>query len=115
MSGNKEGIMTLDEQTIILDLMRKNRFESSDSKSSSLCFQRNVNNEFVQVSLSGDFPYYVENKYTHSDLPDNWAKQTFMLKSFEKVKSFAENDVIVVVENLKKEFDGKLRIIKISE
>lgn len=101
--------MTDDEQTIILDLMRKNRFELSNSESSALCFQKTVNNEFVQVSLSNDFPYYVENKYARADMPDNLAKHTVMLKSFEKVKSFAESDLTGIIENLKKEFDDKLR------
>jgi hypothetical protein len=107
--------MTADEQTIILDLMRKNRFELSDSKSSALCFQKTENNEFVEVSLSDDFPFYVENKYAHADLPDTWAKKTLMLKSFDRLKSFAENDVIAVIENLKKEFEGKLRKAETAE
>jgi hypothetical protein len=112
MSENTKEIMTADEQTIILDLMQKNHFKLSDSESSVLCFQKTENDELVQVSLSDDFPYYVENKYAHADLPGRWAKQTLMLKSFEKVKSFAEHDVIGVVENLKKEFDGKLKMTK---
>lgn len=104
--------MTADELTIILESMRKNCFELSGSESSVLCFQKTENNEIVRISLSDDFPYYVENKYAHADLPGRWAKQTLMLKSFEKVKSFAEHDVINVIENLKKEFDGKLRTAK---
>lgn len=101
--------MTIDEQTIILDLMQKNSFELKNSESSAFCFQKTENNELVEVNLTSDFPYYVENKYAHTDLPDNWARQTLMLKSFEKVKVFAENDVNAVIDNLKQEFNGKLR------
>jgi hypothetical protein len=32
-----------------------------------------------------------------------------MMKSFETVKAFAENDLNAVMDNLKQEFNGKLR------
>lgn len=101
--------MTINEQTIILDLMQKNKFELKNSASTALCFQKIENNELVEVNFTGDFPYYAENKYAHADLPNNWARQTLMLKSFEKVKAFAENDVNAIIDNLKQEFNGKLR------
>jgi NADPH-dependent 7-cyano-7-deazaguanine reductase QueF len=101
--------MTIDERTIILDLMQKNRFELKNSDLSALCFQKTENDEIAEVNLTSDFPYYVENKYAHADLPDNWARQTLMLKSFEKVKAFAENDVNAAFDDLKQEFNGKLR------
>ena len=101
--------MTIDEQAIIFDLMQKNRFELKSSELPAFCFQKTENNEIAEVNLTSDFPYYVENKYAQADLPDNWARQTLMLKSFEKVKAFAENDVNTVIDNLKQEFNGKLR------
>lgn len=101
--------MTIDEQTIILDLMQKNRFELKTAESATLHFQKMADAEFVEVNLQTDFPYYVENKYARADLPDRWARQTLMLKSFEKVKIFAENDVNAVIDRLQQEFNDKLR------
>ena len=102
--------MTIDERTIILDLMQKNGFEAIDSLSSDLRFQKIENYQSVRVFLSNDFPFYVETRYTSTELPEEWvAKQTFMLKSFDKAKGFAENEINAVIDNLKMEFNNKLR------
>ena len=97
--------MTVDEQTIVIDLMQKKGFESVNSGSEELYFQKTENNESVQVTLLNDFPYYVKSQYANSDIPNKLAKQTLMLKNFYKVKTFAENEVKQVVDQLKQEFN----------
>lgn len=96
--------MTVDEQTIVSDLMKKNGFEPADSSSDGLRFQKTENSESIQVNLLNDFPYYAEIQYADGEIPHKRAKQTLMLKNFQKVKIFAGNDVKNVVENLKQEF-----------
>lgn len=97
--------MTVDEQAIITDLMQKNGFESAILKPEELHFQKTGDIESVQVIVSNDFPYYVKTQYANSDVPDKQARQTLMLKNFQKVKTFAENDVNNVINHLKQEFN----------
>lgn len=96
--------MTVDEQEIVIDLMQNSGFELIKSSPEELDFQKAENNESVQVTLLNDFPYYVRTEYANSDIPGGWANQTLMLKNFYKVKTFAENDVIEVIDHLRQEF-----------
>ena len=101
--------MTVDEQAIIIDLMQKSGFEMVKSSPEELDFQKAENNESAQVTLLNDFPYYVKTEYANSDIPGGWANQTLMLKNFYKVKTFAENDVIEVIDHLRREFNRQLK------
>lgn len=96
--------MTVDEQTIVSDLMKKSGFEPAVSSADGMRFQKTENSESVQVNMLNDFPYYVEIQYTDGEMPDKMAKQTLMLKSFQKIKIFAGNEVKNVSTNLKQEF-----------
>lgn len=104
--------MTIDEQTIILDIMQKNGFALINSGSKELDFQKNENDESFQVTLLSDFPYYVKSKYTHADMPDKWAIKTDILKNFDRAKVFAENGVNEIIDNLRQEFNKQLRSIQ---
>ena len=101
--------MTINEHTIILDLMRKNGFSIVNSNSDRLDFQKVENDESVQITFVCRFPFYVRTKYVHTDIPDKWAQKTLMLKGFRAAEAFAKNGVSEVVDNLKQEFNKKLR------
>ena len=101
--------MTIDEQTIILDLMQKNGFAPVNSNADRLDFQKVENDESVQITFVYEFPYYVRIKYAHAHTPDKWAQKTLMLKSFAAAETFAKNGAGEVVDNLKQEFNKKLR------
>jgi uncharacterized protein with von Willebrand factor type A (vWA) domain len=102
--------MTTDEQTIIFDLMRKNGFQVIDSETLAMGFQKNENNENVQVFLTKDYPFYIETRYANAELSsDLIAKQTQMMKNFDRAKKSVEMDIDPTIDHLKKEIKSKLK------